>query len=207
MKKDLVVVGAGGFGREVLWQIIENKNEAEKYNILGFVDDNKELAGKLVNDYPVLGDMDWLLKYEKELAVVIAVGNSEVRKILANKLLQNSYLSFPSILASGVKISDKVSYGKGCIFCLNTIATVNIAIGDFFISNFKFNYIKIIIYFYINYYIFLKRKTFHLERPIYHKKKQTSSFLLMTGQVVIVRTHCPRVPEQNEFILYQKHCQ
>lgn len=135
MKQDLVVLGAGGLGREVLWQIKENQEESVKYNILGFVDDKMQLQQKVVNDYPVLGNIEWLLRYEKALSVVIAIGNSSVRKNIATKLEQNANLTFPSVFASGVKMSEWVTYGKGCIFCLNSIVTVNIHIGDFFISN------------------------------------------------------------------------
>lgn len=133
--KDLLIIGAGGLGREVLWQIKENPLENEKYNILGFVDDNKALAGSVVNGYPVLGNMEWLLNYEKSLSVVVAIGNSVIRKMLVTRLKADPNLEFPSIFASGVKISEWAEYGEGCIFCLNSIVTVNIKIGNFFISN------------------------------------------------------------------------
>ena len=69
------------------------------------------------------------------LNVVVAIGNSVVRKLIVNRLKQNPNLEFPSIFASGVKISEWAKYGEGCIFCLNSIVTVNIKIGDFFVSN------------------------------------------------------------------------
>ena len=135
MKQELIIVGAGGLGREVLWQIQENEAEHIKYAILGFVDDAPELIHKKVNGYPVLGNIEWLRNCQKEISVVIAVGCSETRKKIAIKLEENPNLSFPSIFSSGVKMSEWVTYGKGCIFCLNSIATVNIQIGDYFISN------------------------------------------------------------------------
>ena len=79
--------------------------------------------------------MEWLLKYENEICVVVAIGNSEVRKKIVERLKQNLKIEFPSIFASGVKMSKWVKYGEGCIFCLDSIATVNIEIGNFFISN------------------------------------------------------------------------
>ncbi|MCI8626999.1 MAG: acetyltransferase [Lachnospiraceae bacterium] len=135
MKQELIIVGAGGLGREVLWQIQENKTEYIKYTLLGFVDDAPELIHKKVNGYPVLGNIEWLKNYQKQVSVVIAIGCSKTRKKIAIQLEKNSNLRFPSIFSSGVKMSEWVTYGKGCIFCLNSIATVNIQIGDYFISN------------------------------------------------------------------------
>ena len=43
--KDLVVYGAGGMGRELMWQL--NDPASTKYNILGFVDDDPENTEKI----------------------------------------------------------------------------------------------------------------------------------------------------------------
>lgn len=42
--KDLIIIGAGGFGREVAWLVEEINNKQPKWNIVGFVDDS--LYGK-----------------------------------------------------------------------------------------------------------------------------------------------------------------
>lgn len=73
MAKDLILVGAGGFGREVLWQISES--ESPDYNIIGFVDDAPELTGKYVNNAPILGNIRWLLDYPNEICVSICIAN------------------------------------------------------------------------------------------------------------------------------------
>ena len=44
-KTDLVVLGSGGFGREVMWLIETNPKLIEKYSILGYVDDSAEKQG------------------------------------------------------------------------------------------------------------------------------------------------------------------
>ena len=51
--KDLYIIGAGGFGKEVAW-LAERINEVEEiWNIKGFIDDDASLWGKTVDDYPV----------------------------------------------------------------------------------------------------------------------------------------------------------
>ncbi len=134
-KIDLVVYGAGGFGREVMWMIESSLNYSEKYNILGFVDDSNELKNAVINSKRIIGDTTWLISRQEKIAVVIAIGNSIIRKNIYNKLKDNSHIIFPNIIADDVKISDYVKLGQGCIICFSNIITVNIDIGDFLISN------------------------------------------------------------------------
>jgi len=129
--KDLVIIGAGGFGREVLWQL----QELDQYNIFGFIDDNPSLQGQQVNNTPVLGDNQWLLRYPKNINAVICVANPEIRKAIYNELKNNCFISFPNIIAKDVRYSDFVKFGQGCIICLSTTITVNITLGDFVIIN------------------------------------------------------------------------
>jgi FlaA1/EpsC-like NDP-sugar epimerase len=42
----IVIVGSGGFGREVLWTLRDCNKKLKKYEILGFIDDDKLLKGK-----------------------------------------------------------------------------------------------------------------------------------------------------------------
>ena len=132
-KIELVVVGAGGFGREVIWQIERNKELMETYSILGFVDDS--LCGGEVNGYPVVGNLAWLAAQTKKMAVVVAIGNAAVRKRIASELMKNASLMFPTLVADNVIGSKLLTIGKGSIICLGTIATVNISIGEFCIIN------------------------------------------------------------------------
>lgn len=134
-KTDLVVFGSGGFGREVMWMIETNPELTEKYNILGYVDDSTEKKGCEINGRVVVGNTDTLLSAESETAVVIAVGDPDLRKSIYEKLKINNNLFFPTVISADARVSDYVKMGQGSIICCNTIITVNIEIGDFFISN------------------------------------------------------------------------
>jgi len=134
-RKDLVIIGAGGFGREVMWQLGEINHCTDQYNIMGFVDDAPELHGKLLNGFPVIGNIQWLTDYPREICAVISVGNSKTRNRIYDKIKKNSFISFPTIIAGDVRYSDSVEFGKGCIVCLSSILTVNVVIGEFVIIN------------------------------------------------------------------------
>lgn len=134
-KRKLVIVGAGGFGREVLFQILDSNIESNKYDILGFVDDTLELQGKIINGYPIIGTIDWLVEHNSEICAVICIGNSQARRKVVERISENTNVDFPSIIASDVKMSEYVELGKGCVICLSNILTTNIKIGDFVIIN------------------------------------------------------------------------
>lgn len=128
---DLVVYGAGGMGRELMWQLSEGCD----FNLLGFVDDAPEKQGTFINNYPVVGNTQWLLERKEKTAVAVAVANPTIRKKIAETLKANRNIVFPNIIASDAKISEFVEMGEGCIICYGNVITVNIKIGDFFLSN------------------------------------------------------------------------
>ena len=126
---DLVIVGAGGLGRETLFQLQASEQIEPRFSILGFADDEK--VGQTVHGLPVLCGTEALAVRDRNTAVVLAVGKPAVRRRLYEKLRQNLCLSFPTILAPGVVCSDSVSFGKGCIVGFGSTITVDIRIGDF----------------------------------------------------------------------------
>lgn len=133
-KKDIVIVGAGGMGREVQWYIERMNQKEAVWNFVGYID-NYQKVGTMVNGYPVLGGNEYLMKYPKELHVVIALGNSMLRNELATLYMANPNLYFPNIIDPSVIISERVHLGHGNILCPGCIVTVNITIGDFNIIN------------------------------------------------------------------------
>lgn len=54
--KNIVIIGAGGFGREVKWFIDEINGVNKQWNFIGFVDDNLP-KGTVINDSNVIGDV------------------------------------------------------------------------------------------------------------------------------------------------------
>ena len=133
--KDLYIVGAGGFGREVAW-LVERINEKEPtWNIKGFIDDDQSLLGKSEDGYSVIGDCAYLLELQKEFWVVCAVGSAKTRKKIIEKIQNNRNIKFATLVDPSVIMSDKVLIGEGSIICAGTILTVDITIGKHVIIN------------------------------------------------------------------------
>ena len=126
--KDIVIIGAGGIGREVAW-IIEEINEVNPmWNIVGFVDDNSEMWGKELNGYKVLGEIEVLDKLEAKPYVVVAIANCDVKKNIVARL-EGKY-KFATVIYPTVKVSKYIEIGEGSIIYPGVILTVNTKIGN-----------------------------------------------------------------------------
>lgn len=133
--KDLIIFGAGGFGREVAWLVERINKQSPTWNILGFMDGDKSIQQTKINGYKVLGTECEINKYP-DAYFVCAVGASRVReKIVKNMKLVNPDIKFGTVIDPSVNLSDQITIGEGTIICAHTIITVNISIGNHVIIN------------------------------------------------------------------------
>jgi len=131
--KSVVIVGAGGFGREVL-EIFKDANKQKKtWDILGFIDSNNELHGKRINNYPVLGGLNWFENHQN-VACVCAVGEPKTKKKVIDELHRMN-VQFCNAIHPSVIMSEFVEFGEDVIIGAGTILTVNIKIGSHVIIN------------------------------------------------------------------------
>lgn len=130
--KKLVIIGAGGFAREVAYLIEEiNRNKLE-WDLLGFIDDNKDNLNKELNGIKVLGTTEDLNNFSEDIYSVIAIGNGKVREKIVKKLKNRK---FAILIAPSIKISKTNEIGEGSIICDGNLLTVNIKIGKHNILN------------------------------------------------------------------------
>lgn len=134
MYKDIVIYGAGGFGREV-HQLIDQINTLKKeYNILGFIDDSVP-SGSLVNGLPILGGINFLKKIKKNISVAIAIASPSFLKNF-NSLIENSKINYPNLIHPSVIFDYKHNQiGFGNIITYNCHLTRNIRMGNFNLLN------------------------------------------------------------------------
>ena len=99
-KEKIVIIGAGGFGREVYYFLNDMI-----YNCVGFIDYNK-IDEKL--PLPIIGfenEIEGLIEEYQFSSCVIAIGDINKRKMISNNV-QNFPIRFPSILHSSNPISS-----------------------------------------------------------------------------------------------------
>ena len=129
--KDIAIYGAGGFGREVACLIKRINNEHPTWNLIGFFDDGKVIGE--TNEYgKVLGGINELNAWNKEIAIVMSIGSpTTLKKIVDN--ITNSNVTYPNIIAPDVIFLDKenMSIGKGNLICTGCLISCNTRIGNF----------------------------------------------------------------------------
>jgi sugar O-acyltransferase (sialic acid O-acetyltransferase NeuD family) len=133
MINDLVIIGAGGFGREVAWLVEDINSKHLRWNLLGFIDEDRSKKGTYFNGYSVMGGFDDL-HFDKTTYAVCAVGSPAFKKSLIDKA-ELAGLSFANLTHPSVLLSSNIQLGIGNIICANTILTVNISIGNHVILN------------------------------------------------------------------------
>ena len=93
--KNIVIIGAGGVGRETSL-IIQKINELEPtWNLIGFIDDNVNNWGRVVNGYSVIGGIDSLEVLPSDTYIIIAISNYEIKRKIVNKI--NNYKQIKTV--------------------------------------------------------------------------------------------------------------
>jgi sugar O-acyltransferase (sialic acid O-acetyltransferase NeuD family) len=132
--KNIAIIGAGGFGREVK-TILDSINKiTPTYEFIGFYDDGFKV-GEIVNNYPILGSVNDINNISESCSIVMAIANPQIKQSNLNRI-NNKHIDFPNIIHPNVLISDDfVEIGIGNIICAACIITCNIVIKDFVILN------------------------------------------------------------------------
>lgn len=131
MAEKVVVVGAGGFGRELAWLV----SRLDGYEVVGFVDDNESIQGSTVNGYPILGTIDWLVEQQEPYAVGMGIGIPRIKAKVVERLRGHDQLTFPAFIAPTAQVGPEVAIGEGVVITDGCTVTCNIRLGDFVMLN------------------------------------------------------------------------
>ena len=133
--KDIAIYGAGGFGREIACLIQLINENVPTWNFIGFFDDGIEKG--VMNKYgKILGGINDLNTWKKELAIAVAIGSPIIlQKVVGN--IKNRLIFFPNIIAPDMIFLDEssVKLGKGNIICSRSLISCQVEIGDFNLFN------------------------------------------------------------------------
>jgi sugar O-acyltransferase (sialic acid O-acetyltransferase NeuD family) len=133
--KPLVIFGAGGLGREVLMLVRQINEVTPTWIVAGFYDDVRP-ANAMIHDVPYRGTAADLNATKEPLQVVVAVGNSQGRAAVVNRLtsplLQFATLVHPSVACQPYQ---HISLGEGTIITQSCILTTDIRVGKHVLLN------------------------------------------------------------------------
>jgi sugar O-acyltransferase (sialic acid O-acetyltransferase NeuD family) len=124
----LVIVGAGGFGREVL-ELVHDINDARPtFHLLGFLDDGEvnphviERAG-----IPLLGRSSRIA--DLEASYVIAIGSGEARRRIDAAARAARHAAVATLVHPSATLGSDVLVGEGAIIGAGSRITTHVAIG------------------------------------------------------------------------------
>ena len=129
--KNIVIIGAGELGKEVVW-LVEDINKLQPtYLILGFLDDDPEKTGGEFCGYKVLGTSEKLLEMSRTvpLSAVIAIQEGSVRKKIAEKL--EGFTSWETIVHPTAVIAGSSRVGVGSVIFPQVTVSVDTTLGNF----------------------------------------------------------------------------
>lgn len=129
--KDIVILGAGGFGKELLWLLENNNRDNRQWNILGFVDSAK--SGKEpLKGYGVIGDDAWLLHYPHPINAVCGLGSPALRRKVVQMYKNGAgSISFPVLISNTADVSEHAELEEGCVVCSGVRVAPNVRLGAF----------------------------------------------------------------------------
>jgi sugar O-acyltransferase (sialic acid O-acetyltransferase NeuD family) len=112
-----VIIGCGGFGREV-FAIAEALNaDGARWSVEGFLDDAPSAASKEAVDAlgsQILGDLSMLTAAQHRFDAVIAVGSPAIRARIRDRL-QTSRLSYPVLVHPDATVGRCVHLAEGVV--------------------------------------------------------------------------------------------
>lgn len=122
MNGELVIVGAGGHGRELF------DATRHTWNVIGFVDNHPEHPDRIDRlGSVILGDVSWLESHPTTYA--LGVGTSSVRRALSARL-DAAGCTPATVLHPGATVGPDVRLGVGVVLYDRCTITTNVTIGD-----------------------------------------------------------------------------
>lgn len=127
--KDIIIVGAAGFGREVLQWIKDVNKVSPTWNIRGFLDDNLNALDGYECDYPVIGTVrDWMPGENEVFALAIAFPGVKEKVV---SVLKSKGAEFATVIHPTSIVGEFCHLGEGIIITPRCKISPNVTVEDF----------------------------------------------------------------------------
>lgn len=127
--KELIIVGASGFGREVLRLVDEINKDTPKWNVKGFIDDDLYALNDVECDYKVIGRIcDWEPQDNEEFACALAFPNVKKRIV---ESLKAKNAQFATLVHPDALVNPHCTIKEGAIVTTNCTISDNATVGMF----------------------------------------------------------------------------
>ena len=127
--RNLLIIGAGGFGREVYNSALESIGYGKDFIVKGFLDDRLDALDTFSNYPPVIDRID-SYSIKPDDVFVCALGTVTIKKKVCESILSRGG-DFLTLIHKDTYISMNTKIGKGCILLSGARIHCDVSIGDF----------------------------------------------------------------------------
>lgn len=126
----IIIIGAGGLGREVLSWARQSRTPCE---IKGFLDDNPRALDGFSKTVPILGSVSEY-QPESEDRFVCAIGRVDLKRHCIGRIKARGGL-FASVIHETAVVGEGAVLGEGVILCPHSVVSADARLGDFVTVN------------------------------------------------------------------------
>ena len=124
----LVIIGAGGFGREVHAWATQTEDCGRKWTIKGFIDDNPDALRDRPSPGAILARVsDYAPQPEDVFVCAIGIPNLKRR---CSEIISGRGGVFVNVVHRTVTFAHEVSLGAGIVLCPGVVISANTKLGD-----------------------------------------------------------------------------
>lgn len=125
--KNLVIIGAGGFGREMFAAAREAVGYGENFRIKGFLDGNPSALDGFSGYPPIIGTPETYDIAEDDVFIT-ALGNIAARRRCAG-MIEERGGRFISVVHRSASLGPNVTVGDGSFIAHNVVLTADVKVG------------------------------------------------------------------------------
>ncbi|QDG90138.1 acetyltransferase [Pseudarthrobacter sp. NIBRBAC000502770] len=124
---ELILIAASGLAREVLAMV----RSSGQYDVVGLLDDDKEMAGVSVDGAPVLGTIDDAAKYTHAF-ILVCIGSGRARESVVERLTAMGLTEarYATAIDPSVLCPEGCRVGRGSILLRNVTLTASVTLGS-----------------------------------------------------------------------------
>ena len=129
MAKRYIVVGGGGFGREVACWAADRFVRCGEGQVVGFLDDEAKDASGFPSGVAYRGSIGAYVPGEQE-ELLLAIGSPNLKQDIVGRLKERG-ARFATLAHPTAVVASTASSGEGVVLCPYAGVSANAAVGDF----------------------------------------------------------------------------
>jgi len=132
--KDLIIIGAGGFGREVLSYALDvQRSRMCDWRVKGFINDIEDALDNFDIDFQILGPIKGH-KILPNTVYICAIGDSVSRLKVGREFLEKG-AEFINLISPDIYLRERFKMGVGNILCPGAGFGPDVTLGNFTLVN------------------------------------------------------------------------